>query len=73
MAGTPTAKLAEFFNFIERNGRRIENFVILPGLSDSGEMQHRVQEHGSVSGRKNEAVAVGPERILRIVSQKFLP
>src|SRR3979490_2813881 len=73
MAGTQAAELAESFDFIKRNGRRIENFVILPRPLDSSEMQNRVQEHGSVPGGENEAVAVGPERVLWIVAKKFLP
>src|SRR5712692_1739164 len=40
MAGTQAAKLAESFDFIERNGRYIENFAIFSSALDSGEMQH---------------------------------
>src|SRR5579863_6970408 len=36
-------------------------------------MQHRIQQHGSVAGGKNEAVSIRPKRIARIVAQELLP
>src|SRR5216683_6329097 len=39
----------------------------------SGEIQHRVQQHGRMPVRQDEAVAIGPDWIGGIVTQELLP
>ena len=39
----------------------------------AGEMQHRIEQHRGVAVGQHEAVAIGPDRIVRIEAQEMLP
>ena len=60
MAGGARAQLAEGLDVIQRQ--------VVPG-----QMEERVEQHGSVAGGKHEAVAVRPLGVARIVPQMLLP
>ena len=60
VAGRPGAPLAEGLELVERQVVAIE-------------VQKRIDEHRAVAGRKHEAVAVGPLRVLRVVAEMLLP
>ena len=67
-------ELPKMLNVIHRNRRLIGYDVsIAIDISNSGQMQRRVQQHGSVPVRKHKSVAVGPQRIRRVVAQILLP
>src|ERR1044071_4563587 len=50
-----------------------EPFDFLEWKIVAGQVEHAVEQHGSMSGRKNEAVAIGPGGIMRIVTEKTRP
>ena len=60
MARRFAAQLAEALQLIERQ-------IV------AGQMQQAVQQHGAVAGGEDEAVAIEPVRILRIVLQELRP
>ena len=39
----------------------------------TGEMQQRIQQHGAVPARQDEAIAIGPAGIARVVAQELGP
>ena len=53
------AELAELLQVIQRHVRI------------AGEIKQRIQQHRAVTGRQDEAIAVGPMRLLRIELQEF--
>jgi hypothetical protein len=57
MAGRLTAPLAEALDLVERK-------IV------AGQKQQAVQEHGTVSGRKDETVAIEPLRVARVVLRR---
>ncbi len=59
MAGGLGAELAELLKILDRHVRV------------AGEVEHRIEKHRAVAGRKDEAVAVRPVRLLRIEPQIF--
>jgi hypothetical protein len=60
VAGSAASPLAEGLDVVERQ-------VV------TREMKEAVEQHRAVAGRENEAVAIGPMRIVRIVLQESLP
>ena len=60
MARSPAAPLAKMFDVLERE-------II------TGEVQKTVQQHTAVTCRKDEPIAVGPQRLLLIVPKKASP
>ena len=49
------------------------SLVVFADRLHPGQVQERVQQHRGVPGRKDEAVAVGPDWILRVEAQELLP
>ena len=47
--------------------------VVLADRLDAGQVQERVEQHRGVAGREDEAVAVGPDRVLRVEAEDVLP
>ena len=72
MAGRDAVELAEILDVVEAHRRTIGDAlpVDAPHL---GQVQQRIEQHRGVAGRQHEAVAVGPQRIGRVVAQKLLP
>ena len=60
MAWRTTSPLAEPLEFLQRQ-------------VEARDMQQRVQERTSMSGRENEAVPVGPEGITRVELEQAIP
>src|ERR1700674_3312811 len=67
------ADLPEILDLIERQGRRWKNFALRTYFSHARQMQQGIEQHGSVPIGKHEAVAVGPDWIFRVITQKLLP
>ena len=73
MAGAFAAELAEPLDVVERDRGLAETLVFgIDGLH-AGEMQERVEQHRGMAVGQHEAVAIGPDRIVRIEAQKMLP
>ena len=72
MPGRDAVELAEIFDVIEAHCGKISDAlpVDAPHL---GQVQQRIEQHRGMAGRQHEAVAVGPQRIGRVVAQKLLP
>ena len=66
-------QLAEFFDLVQRAGRFVGDVVVGVDLLHAAEEEHRIQQHRGVAGREHEAVAVGPDRVGRVVAQVVLP
>ena len=66
VARTFAVELAEQLDIVEAHRRPVL------GLH-AGKMQQGIEQHRGVAVRQNEAVAVGPRRLFRIVAQELLP
>src|SRR5579863_2212617 len=73
MSRSAAAQLAEALEFFHGDRELIRDLAILADLPHLRQMQHGVQQHGSVAVGENEAVAVEPGRVGGIVAQKSLP
>src|SRR5258708_12108117 len=73
MSGTFTAELAKVLDVIERDRNLAKDFVIWVHCFYFGEMQQSIEQHGSVPVGEYEAIAVGPDGIVRIKTQQPLP
>src|SRR2546426_9988177 len=70
---TFTVELAKAFDIVELHRKFTESLILrVDGLHPS-EMQHRIQQHRGVTDRQNEAVTIGPDRIIRVKTEKPLP
>jgi hypothetical protein len=50
-----------------------EGLELVEGQVVAREVQHRIEQHGAVSGGQHEAVAIRPLRVLGVVAQVLLP
>src|SRR6266446_6944114 len=73
MAGAAAAELAKRLDVVERNGRPADNLVVGVDRLNGGKVQHRIEQHRCVSGGEHETVAVRPDGIIGIKSEKALP
>ena len=73
MSGRLAVKLAKMFEVIHRDSQFAEALTFGVHAPHLSQVQHGVQQHRGVAVRKNEAVAIGPDWIRRIVAQELLP
>ena len=73
MSRTFAVELAEPLDVVERDREFSETFVLGVDCLDAGEVQRRVQQHGSMAVGQNETVAVWPDRIVGVEAQELLP
>ena len=73
VAGAAAVQLAEALDRLQRHRRLAQGLVVLADRLHAGQVQQRVQQHRGVAGREHEAVAVGPDRVLRVEAQELLP
>ncbi len=73
MAGAFAAELPKPLDIVERDRGLIEMLILCIDGLHAGEMQQRVEQHRGMAIGKNEAIAVGPDRIIWIEAQKILP
>src|SRR3954470_13547873 len=73
MPGSLAVCLAELLYVIQRHCVLVEAVVIGVDGANSCEMEHRVEKHGCVAVGEDEAIAIGPNRVLRIIAEKLLP
>ena len=67
------AELAEMFDVVERHRRLADGFVLrIHGLG-AGQIEYGPQQHRSVAVGQHEAVAIGPDWVLRIEAQDLVP
>src|SRR5215472_3954035 len=73
MSRSFAVELAEAPNIVERDRRFSQCFVVgIHGLN-AGEMERRPEQHGGMAVRKHEAIAIGPDRVLRIKFERTIP
>ena len=72
VAGRDAVELAEILDVVETHRRAIGDALPVDA-PHFGQVQQRIEEHTSMAGRQHKTVAVGPERIGRIVAQELLP
>ncbi len=73
MARALAVDLTEALDVLERDRGLAETLIFCIDRLHAGEMQHRIEQHRCVPVRQHEAVAIGPDRILRIEAQEMLP
>jgi hypothetical protein len=66
-------ELAEVADVVERDRRLAQAFILGVDRLGAGEMQDRPQQHRGMAVRQNEAVAIRPDRILRIETHDPVP
>ena len=67
------AELAEMANVVERDRRLAEPLVLRVHRARAGQIQHRPQQHRGVAVRQDEAIAIRPDRVLRIEAHDLVP
>src|SRR4029077_3706952 len=73
VSGASAAELTERLQVVDRDGRTAEDLVLGIARLHAGEVEERVEQGGGMSRRQDEAVAVRPDRIVRIEAQEALP
>ena len=73
VARTAAVELAEALDVIEAHRELAERLVLRVHRLDPGEVQHRVEQHGGVAHRQHEAIAVGPDGVVRVEAEMPLP
>src|SRR6202012_882862 len=73
MAGTLAFELTEVFEVLQGEGRLVEDLSLVRRFLDAREVNDAVEQHRRVAVRKDEAIAVEPGRIGRVVAQEILP
>ena len=73
MAGRLAAELAEAANVVQRHRRFAQPLVIGIHRMHPGEVKNGPEQHRGVPVGEHEPVAVGPDRILRIILQHPVP
>ena len=70
---TLAVDFTEMFDVVERDCELTETLVLIVDRLYASQMQHCINEHRGVSVGQHEAVAIRPDRILRIETQETLP
>ena len=65
--------LAEALDVLERDRQLAEPLVGGVDRLHAGEVQQRVEQRRGVADREHEAVAAGPDRVVRVEAQEVLP
>jgi hypothetical protein len=73
VTGAAAVQLPEALDRLQRYGRLTQRLVLLADRLHPGQVQQRVQQHRGVARREDEAVAVGPDQVLRVEAQEVLP
>jgi hypothetical protein len=66
MAGRDAVDLAKSPDVVEADRKPVGDAAVVHA-AHAGKMQQRIKQHGSMPGRQNEAVTVGPNRIEGII------
>ena len=73
MAGTGAVELAERLYVIESHGGPVQRLIVRIHRLRPSQVQQGVKQHGGVAGREDEAVTIGPDRVVRIKAEESLP
>ena len=73
MARRLAVELAEMADVVERDRRLAQALVLGVHRLGAGQMQHRPQQHRGMAVGQHEAVAIRPDRILRIEAHDPVP
>ena len=73
MARGLAVELTKSANILERNGGLTELLIVSIDCLNFGEVQDRPEQHRSVAVGKNEAIPVGPDRVLWIEIHRPVP
>ena len=73
MARTFALQLPKPFNVVQGHGKVMTRFMTVSGFLDFAQVQHGIQQHGSMTHGKHEAIAVGPRWVSRIKTQEPVP
>ncbi len=70
---TLAVELPEVLDIFQRDAQPAQSLILGIHRFHLAQVQHRVQQHGRVSHRQHEPVAIGPDRIVGIKAQELLP
>ena len=70
--GRDAVDVTEVLDVVETDRRRAGDAAAIHAL-DAGKMDEGIEQHAGVAVGQHEAVAVGPQRIGRVVAQGILP
>src|ERR1700730_10919183 len=73
MSWAAAAGLAKVLDVLQSHGIAIQPLVRRIGSLYSGQMDEAVEQHRRVAARKDEAIAVKPMRVGRIIAENSLP
>jgi hypothetical protein len=66
-------QLAKVSDVIEGDGGLPDMLIIGIDRLDAGQVENRPKQHGGVAVGQDKAVAIGPDRIVRIIAQGAVP
>src|SRR5579884_1515022 len=73
MSWSFAVELPEILKVIKSQRRTVQDLVLGIHRFDAAQVKHGIKQHGSMAIRKDEAIAIWPDRICRIEAQKLLP
>src|SRR5215510_4281783 len=73
MPGRFALELAEMANIVERNRWMAQHLIVGVNRLCLGKMEHRPEQHRSMTIGKNKPIAVGPDRVLGIEAHDAVP
>ena len=73
MTRAAAPQLTKPFDGLQRHRQFTESLVIFAHGLHPGEMKQGVQQHRGVADGQDKTVSVGPDRVLRIETEKSLP
>src|SRR5689334_5745112 len=73
MARALAIELTEVLDVVESDAQLTYVFVIGVDRLHAREVQDRIQQHGGMASREDEAVAIGPDAIFRIEAEHAVP
>ena len=73
MAGAAAVQLAELADRLQRHGRLVGGPAVGVQLLHARQVQHGVEQHRGMAAGEDEAVAVGPAGLGRVVAEHLVP
>ena len=73
VAGAFAVELPKALDVVQGHRQLAQHLVLGIDRFDAGEVQQGIEQRRGVPNREHEAVAVGPDRVLRVKAQEVLP
>src|SRR5712692_10419737 len=73
MSGSIAVNLTKLLDVVQADRVLTRTLIFWIHAANACQIEHGVQQHGSVAVGEDETVAVGPDRVFGVIAQKLLP